>query len=562
MRWLPSVRRGTLGAMWPLSGSALQRSFSSDSAIRDAGVVIRLSAIVMGLVLSYLQSGSGAAWNTALALAILAGIVYLPFWRSSRNFWPAVLEMATAGLVLGLGIPLDYEFLPYLLTAGAYWGLRGGWLPSLTGVGAAAVTLLVPQILAEGDIDSITAVSMTEWLLLAAFGAGAGSWSRTWQNQRHTPPDRYRDAYRLLVQLREVTRQLPATLDEVGAASKVLDSVLQHSPSEVAVLMRIDGDGPPLPVAIAGEANLSWYPGLGSGLMVQMVEANSAVQAMVWLDDDQREPRAGYRAHRALVPIHLERSRIGVIALQRSASWTPDELTTMQHAADEAALMLDTAFVFGDVRMLATMEERRRLARETHDGIAQEIAGLAYAVDDISARADEDLRADLDRIRAELSRLVSELRLSIFELRTGVESGVGLGASISDYVRQVGARSGMTVHIVLDEESSRFSPDIEIEIMRIVQEAVTNARRHSHANNLWVTLRSAPPLALVRVADDGIGISDRRSDSYGMEIMRERASRIGGRFETRARAGGGTVVELILDESTTQPAPMRNTTNV
>ena len=96
----------------------------------------------MGLVLSYLQSGSGAAWNTALALAILAGIVYLPFWRSSRNFWPAVLEMATAGLVLGLGIPLDYEFLPYLLTAGAYWGLRGGWLPSLTGVGAAAVTLL------------------------------------------------------------------------------------------------------------------------------------------------------------------------------------------------------------------------------------------------------------------------------------------------------------------------------------------------------------------------------------------------------------------------------------
>ena len=548
--------------MWPLTGSALQRSFSSDSAIRDAGLIIRLSAVVLGLVLSFLQTGLTTAWTTALALAVLAGIVYLPWWHSSRNFWPSVLEMAAAGLVLGLGIPLDYEFLPYLLTAGAYWGLRGGWLPSLAGVGAAAVTLLGPQMLAEGDIDTITAVSMTEWLLLAAFGAGAGSWSRTWQTQRQTPPNRYRDAYRLLVQLREVTRQLPATLDEVGAASAVLDSVLREAPSDVAVLMRIDGTGPPLPVAIAGDAGLSWYPGASSGLMAQMADSDQAMQAMVWLDEQEGEPRSGYRAHRALIPIHLERSRIGVIALQRATAWTPEELAAMQTMADDSALMLDTAFVFGDVRMLATMEERRRLAREIHDGIAQEIAGLAYAVDDISARADAELRPDLDQIRAELSRLVSELRLSIFELRTGVESGVGLGASISDYVRQVGARSGMTVHIVLDEESSRFSPDIEIEIMRIVQEAVTNARRHSHANNLWVTLRSAPPLALVRVADDGIGISDRRSDSYGMEIMRERASRIGGRFDTRARVGGGTVVELILGESTAQPAPLRNTTNV
>ena len=155
--------------------------------------------------------------------------------------------------------------------------------------------------------------------------------------------------------------------------------------------------------------------------------------------------------------------------------------------------MLDTAFVFGDIRSLATTEERHRLAREIHDGVAQELAGLAYVVDDASARADDpELRADLHRIRDELSRVVSELRLSIFELRSGVDPGTGLGASISTYVRQIGGRAGMTVHLVLEEDATRLPTDVEVEIMRIVQEAVTNARRHSRAKNLWVTLRTTP----------------------------------------------------------------------
>lgn len=222
--------------------------------------------------------------------------------------------------------------------------------------------------------------------------------------------------------------------------------------------------------------------------------------------------------------------------------------------------MLDTAFVFGDVRLLATTEERRRLAREIHDGIAQEIAGLAYVVDDIAAReTDPELEEDLRTVREELGRVVSELRLSIFELRTAVEPGARLGASMSDYVRQVGARAGMSVHISLDEDTARLPADVEVEIMRIVQEAVTNARRHSRAKNLWVTLRTNPPGASVRVADDGAGIGKRRHDSYGLEIMQERASRIGGRLDVRSRVGGGTVIDLVVGEPLLQEPPAGHT---
>jgi signal transduction histidine kinase len=176
--------------------------------------------------------------------------------------------------------------------------------------------------------------------------------------------------------------------------------------------------------------------------------------------------------------MRLGDARIGLVALQRDTPWTAEQLDRTQEIVEDSALMLDTAFVFGDVRLLATTEERRRLAREIHDGIAQEIAGLAYVVDDIAAReTDPALEEDLRTVREELGRVVSELRLSIFELRTVVEPGARLGASMSDYVRQVGARAGMGVHISLDENTARLPADVEVEIMRIVQESVTNARR-------------------------------------------------------------------------------------
>ena len=192
---------------------------------------------------------------------------------------------------------------------------------------------------------------------------------------------------------------------------------------------------------------------------------------------------------------------------------------------DDHALRLDTALAFDEVRSLATMEERQRLAREIHDGVAQEIASLGYAVDELLAHATSDgQRRRLHALRNELSRVVSELRLSIFDLRSAISGG--LGSALSDYVREVGARSGMTVHLTLDEASTRLRSEVETELLRIAQEAITNARKHSAAENLWVDCRIRPPYARIQVADDGRGLGAKREDSYGIGIMRERAERI------------------------------------
>ena len=143
--------------------------------------------------------------------------------------------------------------------------------------------------------------------------------------------------------------------------------------------------------------------------------------------------------------------------------------------------------------------------------------------------------------------------MSIFELRTVVKPGAGLGATVSR-VRAPGrfASRNERAPEASTREAARLPADVEVEILRIVQEAVTNARRHSRAKELVGHPPNIPPGASVRVADDGEGIIDRRWDSYGMEIMRERAVRIGGRLDVRSRVGGGTVIDLILGEPVSQ----------
>jgi signal transduction histidine kinase len=123
---------------------------------------------------------------------------------------------------------------------------------------------------------------------------------------------------------------------------------------------------------------------------------------------------------------------------------------------------------------------------------------------------------------------------------------MGLVEALSDYARQVGATTDLTVHLVLDESTARLRSDVETELMRIAQEAITNVRKHARATTLWVTCRVDPPVALLRVEDDGTGLGRGRRDSYGLEIMRERAARIGASVDVRPRDGGGTTVEVVL----------------
>jgi signal transduction histidine kinase len=227
-----------------------------------------------------------------------------------------------------------------------------------------------------------------------------------------------------------------------------------------------------------------------------------------------------------------------------------DQVTALTGAA---ALRLEAALLFDDVRSRATNEERQRLAREIHDGVAQELVMVGYGIDNALATLPDDAKEtaeELRTLRGEVTRVITELRLSLFELRSEVDRHGGLAAAIAEYARTVGTSAGLRVHFTFDESTARLPAATEAELLRIAQEAITNARKHAGAANLWVTCAVDPPYALIEVSDDGQGIGEQRPEGrYGLAIMAERAERIRGRLEIRPRDPSGTTVAVVLGTS-------------
>jgi signal transduction histidine kinase len=256
--------------------------------------------------------------------------------------------------------------------------------------------------------------------------------------------------------------------------------------------------------------------------------------------------------NRCALPLLVGTDMVGVLVVDTGRPVGAGKLAELAALLGERALPLHTAMLFDQVRTLATVEERHRLAREIHDGVAQEVASLAYLVDDLAAAPAAARVARTAHLRGELTRIVDDLRMSIFDLRSHVGRTSSLGSVLGDYLLEVGSRSGTAVVLKLDETPERLRPEVAEQLLRIVQEAVTNARKHSGAANLWVTCVVRPPAAHVIVEDDGSGICETgRANSFGVGIMRERAGRIGATLEISGRAGGGTRVSVRL----TAPSP-------
>jgi signal transduction histidine kinase len=244
--------------------------------------------------------------------------------------------------------------------------------------------------------------------------------------------------------------------------------------------------------------------------------------------------------------VSLGQKTLGVVVLDTDESIAPRAKAAIGVVAQRHRLRLEAATVFGEVRQIATREERLRLSREIHDGIAQDVAALAYSFDDALSTLDEPSARRLRPLREDLSRIIRELRLSVFDLRDSNAPQLPLSAAISEHARRTASLAHLELHLSVHVDDSPLDADVERELTRIAQEAVTNARKHSGARTLWVRVETDRRRALVEVADDGVGIvaEPRYSTGSGLRIMRERASTIGAEFSIGDRPGGGTVLRV------------------
>jgi signal transduction histidine kinase len=321
----------------------------------------------------------------------------------------------------------------------------------------------------------------------------------------------YRSAVGLIRRLEALSGKLSGGLDAVGIAEQVMDEADTFIPTRSAgVFVRSPG---------GGVSPLRYSAGTMPG-------------SMFWAEElSERCWEYGammLRERHVAIPLIANDEMIAILVLDAVRAVDSRVALDLRRRLSRHAVQLQAALLFGRVRDTATSEERQRIAREVHDGVAQDVASLGYLVDNLAVEtSDPEQQARIGALRDEVTRVVTELRHSIFDLRHELAASAGLGESLSAYANQVSITSPMAVHVSLDEQGPRLPSDVEYELMRIAQEAMANARKHSGAANLWLRCTIRAPFAEIEVRDDGTNEHSPRSDSQGLKIMRERSRSIG-----------------------------------
>jgi signal transduction histidine kinase len=518
--------------------------------------VLRLA--MLGLVAVLI--GATAVRPRELIWVALLAIAAIPAWTPPHH--PVLVPLGRVAEVIITAIAASTiasqhpnaaaasTVLPYITVPIILPALEGRLRESMGLLGVATAGLVLSGAFDGLLLDRNYVLSCTEWLAIAGLSAGFVHAMQRLVATGVPEPQPYAEATRLLTQLRTVARQLPgATLDPGGIAEHLIEEVRAVAPADRAAVLSGSGGGRLVILAQHGAERIDWETTLDADSAI--ADAWASQQSQVTARSQARTSGHG-DVSTLVVPLVAGVRTIGLITLEadRPGAYPGYLVDKIDSLTAPAALRLEAALLFDEVRSLATNEERQRLAREIHDGVAQELVMVGYGIDNALATLPQSAAESHDELRAvrsEVTRVITELRLSLFELRSEVDRQGGLTAAIAEYARTVGSSAGLRVHLSIDESTARLPAAIEAELLRIAQEAITNARKHAGAQNLWVTCEVDPPFARIAVSDDGAGIGPQRPEGrYGLAIMAERAERIRGQLEITPRDTGGTSVAVVL----------------
>ncbi|WP_324717141.1 histidine kinase [Carboxydochorda subterranea] len=212
----------------------------------------------------------------------------------------------------------------------------------------------------------------------------------------------------------------------------------------------------------------------------------------------------------------------------------------------------------------AQEEERRRLARELHDGTAQSLAGIAVELELAERMVDggpEGVRRQLDRLRTLVKESLTEVRRVISDLRPMALDELGVISAVRRHADRLSALGGPPIEVVVHGPERRFDPAMEVAAFRVIQEAIHNARRHAGASHIWVYMEVGGTYLNVTVRDDGRGFDvervreeARQRGSIGLISMEERVKLFGGRFSIHSTPGHGSRVVARFPVEATPPA--------
>jgi two-component system nitrate/nitrite sensor histidine kinase NarX len=223
----------------------------------------------------------------------------------------------------------------------------------------------------------------------------------------------------------------------------------------------------------------------------------------------------------------------------------------LETIAAQLALLLQNSSLMVQLEYQTMLDERTRLAREIHDGLAQTLAFLkiqaAQMQNHLSRGETERLNSLLQSSYRTISDAYLDARQAIDNLRR--TPSPGLRDWLSELLEDFSDASGIKAELSVSSVAGDFPPTIQAQLIRIVQESLSNVRKHAHASRVSVSARERDGEFLLEVRDDGIGFSPDAlggGSRYGLRGMRERSEMIGADFQILSQPGQGTVVSLRL----------------
>ena len=252
-----------------------------------------------------------------------------------------------------------------------------------------------------------------------------------------------------------------------------------------------------------------------------------------------------------LAPIDRLAERMRTVDLlqpgQRLAEQGGIEVVEVVRAFNQMLDRLETERRESSRRALAAQEaERLRIARGLHDEVGQVLTGVLLQLDALAEAGPDSRRRRADETRYAVRHALEEVRRIAQELRPELLEHLGLVSALTELARTFADQSGITVERRFVGDLPALSPEAELAIYRVAQESLTNVARHAHATSVELSLEPGAASVVLRVIDDGRGITEGASQNGrgGLRGMRERAVLVGGAFVVKPGHRGGVEVRL------------------
>lgn len=373
--------------------------------------------------------------------------------------------------------------------------------------------------------------------------------------------------------LHEASLFLTAELSQEAVLQKVVDLSRRLTGARYGALGVLDETGQIQSLITSGlspeeRARIGSLP-QGRGLLGAVIREGRPIRVA----DIQLDPRSvGFPPHHPPmtsflgVPVIFKGQTLGNLYLadkacpERSRREDANEFTSEDEElltmfATQAAVAIENARLYEQVRTFAVVTERERIAREMHDSLAQVLSYVSTKTQAVRELLQEGRveagQVQLQQLEQVAQEVYADVREAILGLRTTIGKGRGLFPALQEYLQSFTEQSGVQTQLVVTPQTSAFLFDsrAEIQLIRIIQEALTNVRKHAQAEQAWVRFAADGTWAIVTIEDDGRGFdpSHRRRGAwpcFGLQIMQERAEAVGGSLEIESRPGEGTRVTV------------------